>query len=131
MRILIAEDDYVSRKFLMEFLSDYGVCDVTVDGKEAIEAFMISLDLEEYYDLICLDIMMPEIDGTEVLRVIRDMELDKNVPKDKRAKIIMMTALSDKKIVKNTYSYGSQAYAVKPLDTDKILVVLKKLDLIN
>ena len=60
MRILIAEDDYVSRTFLYKFLSNYGECDVTVDGIEALEVFIMSLDEGQHYDLICLDIMMPE-----------------------------------------------------------------------
>lgn len=131
MKILIAEDDYVSREFLMNFLSKYGTCDITVNGKEAVEAFMISLELEEYYDLICLDIMMPELDGMEVLRVIKDMELVKEIPEENKSKIIMMTALSDVKTVKSTYKDGSHAYAVKPLDTEKIEKVMKKLKLIN
>lgn len=41
MRILIAEDDFASRKAILKFLSEYGECDVTVDGMEAIDAFMM------------------------------------------------------------------------------------------
>ena len=65
MRILIAEDDFASRKLLLKFMSEYGECDVTVDGMEAIDAYLMSLEEKEPYDLICLDVMMPVISGIE------------------------------------------------------------------
>jgi two-component system chemotaxis response regulator CheY len=131
MKILIAEDDYVSRKFLYKFLSNYGECDITVDGMEAIEVFMMALDEESYYDLICLDIMMPEVDGVKALKTIRLLEEERQLPKDKRAKIIMTTALNDTEKVMGSFDSGSEAYAVKPIDIDKFIDVMGKLGLIE
>lgn len=131
MRILIAEDDYVSRKFLNKFLSKFGECDVTVDGMEAIEVFMMGLEEELYYDLVCLDIMMPEVDGIKALKTMRKLEEENQVPKNKRAKIIMTTALNNTEKIFDSYDSGSEAYAVKPIDTDKLIDVMKKLDLIK
>lgn len=130
MRILIAEDDYVSRKFLYKFLSKFGECDVTVDGMEAIEVFMMGLEEGQYYDLVCLDIMMPEVDGIKALKTMRKLEEENEVPKDRRAKIIMTTALNDTDKIFDSYDSGSEAYAVKPIDTDKLIDVMKKLELI-
>ena len=56
MKILLAEDDFATRKFMTNFLSKYGECDVTVDGMEAVDAFMMALEDGEPYDLVCLDI---------------------------------------------------------------------------
>lgn len=131
LKILIAEDDYVSRKFLYKFLSNYGECDITVDGMEAIEVFMMSLDEKAYYDLVCLDIMMPEVDGVKALKTIRLLEEEREVPKDKRAKIIMTTALNDTEKVMGSFDGGSEAYAVKPIDIDKFIDVMAKLGLIK
>jgi two-component system chemotaxis response regulator CheY len=131
MRILIAEDDYVSRKFLFKLLSQYGECDVTVDGMEAIEVFLMSLEDEKYYDLVCLDIMMPEVDGIKVLKTIRKFELERNVPKEKHTKIIMTTALNQTDEVLEAFDSGSEGYAVKPIDTDKLLEVLTKMGIIK
>lgn len=131
MKILIAEDEYVSRKFLYKFLSNYGECDVTVDGMEAIEAFLMALEEEEPYQLICLDIMMPEVDGLKALKTIRNLEEDRNIPKEKRAKIIMTTALNYTKEVNEAFEAGSEAYAAKPINTEKLLEVMKKLGLIE
>ena len=74
MRILIAEDDFASRKVILKFLSVYGECDVTVDGMEAVDAFMMALEEDKPYDLICLDVMMPVMDGYQALKSIRKIE---------------------------------------------------------
>lgn len=131
MRILIAEDDYVSRTFLFKYLSSYGECDVTVDGIEALEVFLMALDEEAYYDLICLDIMMPEVDGVNVLKTIRVLEDERKIPKEKRCKIIMTTALNATDKVKSAFEIGAEGYAVKPIDIDKFDEVLRKLKLIE
>lgn len=131
MRILIAEDDLVSRKFLQKYLSQYGECDIVVDGLEALDAYMISLKDEKPYDLICLDIMMPKVDGVKVLKSIRDMEIQKNIAADLRAKIIMTTALAETQFVQQAFEFGCNAYAAKPIDIEKLEEVLKKLDLVN
>ncbi len=130
-KILIAEDDMVSRKFLSKILSEYGECDIVVDGLEAVEAFMMSSKENETYDLICLDIMMPKVDGIKVLKVIRDLEKQNNIPQEKRSKIIMTTALGETEIVKQAMEYECDAYASKPINIDKLVQVMKKLGLID
>ncbi len=70
MKCLIVEDDFTARKLLLACLSKHAECDVAVNGKEAIQAFYTAIK-EKPYDLLCLDIYMPEMDGQEALRVIR------------------------------------------------------------
>lgn len=131
MRILIAEDDLVSRRFLSKFFVKYGECDTVVDGLETIDAFMLSLRDKNPYDLLLLDIMMPKIDGVKVLKAIRDLEEQRGLlPKD-RIKIIMVTALGEAELVKKAFEYGCEAYASKPIDTTKLVEVIKKLGLID
>jgi two-component system chemotaxis response regulator CheY len=127
MRILISEDDLASRKYLFKFFSTYGECDITVDGMEAIDAYLLANDEGEPYDMICLDIMMPKLDGMKALKIIRDMEKEKGVTEDKRAKIIMITALNDTDKVFEAFQTGCEAYAAKPIDTKKLEEVLVKL----
>lgn len=131
MKILIAEDDLASRKFLCKFLAKYGDCDPVVDGLEAIDAYMMSMREKDPYDLICLDIMMPKVDGVKVLKAIRDLETQKGVLPEKRAKIIMTTALSEAQLVQTAFEYGCEAYASKPIDTKKFVDVMGKLGLIE
>lgn len=131
MRVLIAEDDMASRKFLYKFLSAYGDCDVTVDGMEAIDAFLLSWDEENPYDLICLDIMMPKVDGLKALKTIRDLEQHKGIDDSSRVKIIMTTALNAQQTVMDSFQSGCEGYAAKPIDTQKLLEVIKKLGLLK
>ena len=74
MKTLIVEDDFTSRLLLQELLKGYGPAHVAVNGKEAVEAARMAMDAGEPYDLICLDIMMPEMDGHGALKEIRAQE---------------------------------------------------------
>ncbi|WP_069998509.1 response regulator [Cellulosilyticum sp. I15G10I2] len=130
MRILIVEDDLVSRKFLSKFLSRYGEVDVVVDGLEALDAYLLAVKDAQPYDLICLDIMMPKVDGVKVLKAIRDYETSKGLLPKKRVKVIMTTALQETLLVQQAFEIGCEAYAAKPIDTDKFVEVMRKLELI-
>ena len=131
MKVLIAEDDFASRKFMLRFFEKYGDCDVTVDGKEAVEAYKMAIECGEPYDLICLDIMMPEMDGHQALRAIRKIEEESGVAEDKRVKIVMTTALSETRHVTKAFENGCTAYAGKPINQDKLEAMLKKFKLIE
>ncbi|MEG1459237.1 MAG: response regulator [Acetivibrio sp.] len=131
MKILIAEDDFASRKAMLRFLTKYGECDITVDGEEAIEAFTMALDAQEGYDLICLDIMMPGIDGYQALKGMREIEEERGITEEKAAKIIMTTALNEGRNVTKAFELGCIAYAGKPIDPEKFENVLRKLGLIE
>ncbi len=132
MRILIVEDEFVSRRVLKEFLTPYGECDTVVDGEEAIEAFRLAWEEGDPYKLICLDIMMPNIDGQEALRRIREIEKETGIKGQDEVKIIMVTALDDpKSVVEAFYKGGASSYVVKPLDRAKILKEVRSFGLIN
>ncbi len=129
MRILIAEDDLTSRRFLQKFFASYGECDPVVDGLETLDAFMLAMQEGKPYDLICLDIMMPKVDGVKVLKAIRDFETHKGILPEKRAKIVMITALAEASLVQRAFEIGCEAYAAKPIDIAKLTEVLAKLGL--
>ena len=131
MKVLIAEDDFARRKFMLRFFEKYGECDVTVDGKEAVEAYKMAVECGEPYDLICLDIMMPEMDGHQALKTIRKIEEENGVSEDDRIKIVMTTALSETRHVTKAFENGCTAYAGKPINQDKLEAMLKKFKLIE
>ncbi len=130
MKILIAEDDFASRRYILKFLSRYGECDVTVDGLEAVDAFLMEMDDNGGYDLVCLDVMMPELDGYQVLKAIRDIEREKGIKEDEGVKVIMTTALNEGKNVTKAFDLGCDAYVGKPIDQEKFKSVLEKMGLI-
>ena len=127
MRILIAEDDFVGRRILQKYLAPFGICEIAVNGEEALAAFSLAWKEGEPYRLIFLDIMMPKMDGKEVLKNIRNMEKEKGVPEQDRAKILMTTALSDPTNVQEAIKSQCNDYLVKPIEKNKLLEKLKKL----
>ncbi|UWG98316.1 response regulator [Dehalobacter sp. DCM] len=127
MNILIAEDDLASRKYLYKWMSKYGSCDMTVDGIEAVEAFTIALDMGNPYDLVCLDIMMPKVDGIKALKAIRDIEKQRGTPEGRRAKIIMTSALNEDDVVSDSLTAGSEAFVTKPINLGQMEALIKDL----
>lgn len=131
MKVLIAEDDFASRKFMLRFFEKYGECDVTVDGKEAVDAYSMAVESGDPYNLICLDIMMPEMDGHQALKMIRKIEEDNKVAEEDKVKIVMTTALSETRHVTKAFENGCTAYAGKPINQEKLEGMLKKFNLIE
>ena len=131
MKTLIVEDDFTSRLLLQTLLSPYGECHVAVNGKEAVDAFSSASKGGGKYDLICMDIMMPEMDGQAALREIRAMEETAGVLPPTGVKIIMVTAVSDTKSVFASYKELCDGYLFKPIETEKLVGYLKAFGLVQ
>ncbi|MEW6429583.1 MAG: response regulator [Thermodesulfobacteriota bacterium] len=130
MKILVVEDDFISRQVLVENLSAYGVCHVAVNGMEMLEAVEIAWANRTPYDLILLDIMMPGMDGQEALQRLRAMEQERGIGGSKMAKVIMTTALDDPQQVMTSFMKGGcEAYLVKPIDFLKLKETIRDLGL--
>lgn len=127
MKILIAEDDFINRRFLFKFFSQYGDCDMVVNGEEAVSAFMFSIEEDEPYDLICLDIMMPKLDGLKSLKMINSIEKDKRISKEGFSKKFVITSLDNAKDVQKAFELGCEVYVAKPINTAKLIEVMRKL----
>jgi len=131
MKTLVVDDDFTSRRILQAYLITYGECHIAVNGSEAIEEFKAALINENPYDLICLDIMMPEIDGHKVLKTIREIEEEAGIFGKNIVKIIMTTSLSDADNVIKSFREQSEAYIIKPIEDEKLIKTLKYLELIK
>ena len=127
MRCLVVEDEFTSRRILQRLLSEYGECDIAVDGDEALDAYRLALENGEPYDLVSLDIMLPGTQGQEVLTALREMEAQRGIGLGEGARVMMTTSLSDAKNVIRAFRNGCEAYLVKPVDKAKLLDVLGKL----
>ncbi|MGD0437580.1 MAG: response regulator [Bryobacteraceae bacterium] len=121
LRILLVEDDFASRLLLQTFLSRYGECHIAVNGREAVDAFRTALEHGERYDLICMDIMMPEMNGREAVRQVRELEETFGILSTSGAKIIMTTAVDEVKEVIRCFKELCDAYLVKPIDLNQLV----------
>lgn len=130
MKCLIVEDDFAARKLLQVYLSDCADCFIAVNGHEAVEAIREALEEGESYDLICLDIMMPEMDGHKALEAIRQVEKEQGIGGLDGVKVIMTTALDDSKNIMGAFRTGCEAYIVKPIRKEKLLEEIKQLGLL-
>jgi two-component system chemotaxis response regulator CheY len=130
MKTLIVEDDFTSRLLLQELLRGYGPSHIAVNGKEAVAAVRGSHAAGEPYDLICMALMMPEMDGQQALKEIRALEKERGIVYTDGAKIVMTTALGDVKNAAAAYHGLCDAYLTKPIQKAKLLKELRELKLI-
>ncbi len=124
MQILIAEDNTISTKLLAYLLEPLGACEVVADGSEAVELTGFCLDEGSHFDLICLDIMMPNMDGHEALKRIRELEQKHGIGEDKRSKIILTTVVPQEDCKEEVALYDG--YLGKPYSKEQLWDALKQ-----
>ncbi|CCX89256.1 response regulator receiver domain protein [Clostridium sp. CAG:590] len=126
MRVLVADDDFVNRKFLEKIFSRYGEVVAVDNGMSAVDEAVRGMEQREFFDLICLDIMMTKLDGYKTLEAIREAE-SKYAVFDNRAKVIMISALDE--VVLDSFQVCSDydAYICKPIVVDKFEKLLDKM----
>lgn len=130
MNTLIVEDDYVSRKFMVKFLSKYGSCKTAENGEQAIELYRRAVEQKEPYDLICMDILMPKMDGYKTLEQIRKYEEEQEIGRQQEAKVIMTSGMDVSTNATKAFELGCVAFASKPIDIVKFNQILQELQLI-
>ena len=131
MKSLIVEDEFTSRILLQHLLAPYGVCHIAVSGEEAVDAFRMALAEAAPYDLICMDIRMPGIDGVEAVRQIRAEEIKDGVLSSNGVKIIMQTSVDCPKDVVRSFSALCDGYLVKPIGKISLREEIRTMGLIE
>ena len=127
MKILIVEDDFTCRMILQRLLETRAICDAVVNGKDAVAAFAKGIVEGRPYDLMLVDIMMPEMDGQEVVREVRKIEEEEwEILYPRGVKIIMTTALDDPQNVVTAFKSLCYAYLVKPIAEDNLIASIRE-----
>jgi two-component system, chemotaxis family, chemotaxis protein CheY len=124
MRILVVDDDYISRVKLSQLLLAYGHCDNAPNGDIAIRLFEAAQMELAPYNLVTMDIVMPDMNGQEVLMRLRGIEKEWETPAKMIAKVIMITAKETAKDVASSYYEGCDGYLTKPVNPEKIRTAL-------
>jgi two-component system chemotaxis response regulator CheY len=128
MRVLIVDDDFYCRSMIHEILHPYAYCDMAVNGEEAVEAFRRAVADGRPYDLVCLDLVMPDMDGQQTLREIRAMERETDRKAPLETRIIVTSMLEDRQETHDAFFLGgATAYLVKPITEGKLLAELRNL----
>ena len=118
MKILIVEDDDISRLMLRDILAKLAECHVAVNGKEGVKMFEDGVVNGRPYDVILMDLMMPEMNGHTLVRLIREYEAKTVMP---RTKVIVITACNSPWEMSEMILDGwCDEYIVKPFDRDRI-----------
>jgi len=126
MKILVVDDEPVSRKKMERIVKEAGECVAVASGAEALDAFTDAWNHWSPFGIITLDVSMPGMDGTETLLRIRDLEVANKVPTENRAKVIMVTARADMSTVVTAIQAGCDDYIVKPFDHETVHEKLAK-----
>lgn len=125
MRILVIEDDFISRNVISRFLSGFGEVVTADNGRLGLQALQGAHDAGSPFDLVTLDVMMPELDGHQVLQQLRQIE--QQHPSSRKAKVVMTTALDDIQNVKAAYQGFCDDYLTKPIRKAVLFEKLQKL----
>ena len=133
LKILIVEDEFISRTLLKEILEPFGDCHTATNGDDAISVLQHSYDDPDgRYDIVCLDIMMPGKNGHEVLKELRRIEEMKGIAGVNATKVFMVTTLDDSKNIMEALVYGRcEVYLTKPISRMKLEEQLRTLHLIE
>jgi two-component system, chemotaxis family, chemotaxis protein CheY len=127
MRCLIVEDNEMNREGLRFFLADHAETEIAVNGREAVAKFQQALAEQNPFDLVLLDIIMPEMDGQQALKLIRFAEQHDLAPERKKAIIIMTTALNSPENMEEALWEGDCTdYLVKPIVRADLMAMLRR-----
>ncbi len=132
MKVLVVDDEVVSRKKMVKILGKFGECEEAENGKQAIEKFSVNaVDGTTPFDVITLDISMPDMSGLDVLKRIRKIETEKSIEKEDQVKILMVTSKSEKETVRSSIEGGCNDYVIKPFNNQSIEIKLERVGLLK
>jgi len=121
LKILIVDDELVSRKKLAKILSCKGLLDECENGHQAIETFEKACLEGNPYRLVTLDINMPGLSGLQLLPMLRSIEQKYLKGMDIPAVMVMVTAETELESIKKAIKHSCSDYLVKPFEKDFVL----------
>lgn len=131
-RVLIVDDSRYQRHLISQALGVEFASDQAADGREAVALFTAALEAGSPYDLVVMDILMPELNGHDALAAIRRLEETRGLPAERRVAAVMLSSLDDPaNMMRAQYDSGAQAYVTKPFTPTTLLEALSSLGLVE
>ena len=127
MKILIVDDEDISRKILLSKMGHMGTCVAVSSSKEAMAELDKAKAQDQPYDLITLDVAMPGIGGQELLEQIRKKEVQDKIPKTDRIKILMITSRMNVGTINACIRRGCNGYLTKPVSKAQLIQGLSQM----
>ena len=123
--VLVVDDSPVIRRVLQLAFQPHGNCDVVQNGQQALDSISSRLEASKPYDIICLDLGLPDLAGVDVLKEIRSREAQHG--NQVRSRIVIVSGSAEPDVVRAAHQNGADAYLVKPIDKQQLLNVLQGL----
>ena len=127
MRILVVDDDFVSRMKIKALLSGYGNCDMAPNGELAIRIFKKAHREKNPYRLITMDINMPGMTGQQVVHKIREWEESQGIKNNQLANILMITIHNSIENITTSFEEGCEWFLVKPVTPENLREAMTKM----
>ena len=129
MKILVVDDEQVARQKMNKIMNNFGDCVPVSNGEDALKAFSNAWEEDAPFDLITLDISMPDKDGITVLTEIRELEKERKTPYHLKAKVMMVTAHDDTSSITASLETSCDTYVMKPFNKEMIEEKMEKIGL--
>ena len=120
MRVLVADDDAIARMIVSSALQGEAEVVVAKDGAQALSMFSEGAAQSSPFDLVILDISMPEVDGLDALAAIRVKEAELGVFGSRGVRAIILTANSETHNLYDANALDCDSYLLKPIDVAKL-----------
>lgn len=127
MKILIVDDEEMSRNILLAKMTHMGTCVAVDSSKKALEELDKAKAEKHPFDIITLDVSMPGMGGQELLEHIRKKELQDKISKKDRVKILMITARMNMGTINACIKRGCNGYLTKPVSHVQLIQILSQL----
>lgn len=131
MNSLVVDDDPLTLRLLTALLSRFGPVVQAKTGEEATQAFRWALNERNPFQLVCLDVGLPDRAGNQVLTSLRWMERARGIQPVDRARILMVTGNSDVTMIRSVITDGCDGYLLKPVDPPALLQRVTALGLLS
>jgi len=131
IKALIVEDVLLIQRLIERFMVSHADCITVADGKMALDLFTSHYFNGDPFNLVCLDIYLPKVNGLAVLENIRNFENEIRLSEEEKSKVIMISSLSNQNMIKKAKTLGCNGYITKPFSKEDVVEELTRLGLIK